>query len=129
MTRSKKSGTKDLFINPDIVVMRGEWAEEVVLDRLWFGSENVKEFQKSFEIVNPPALADPFEAFLQGAYFVRLIRRLSDDKLFGYLYWGPIGGGESTISVKPNGLEYGYNEDVYVWRPVKPFSVTGYRLQ
>lgn len=80
------------------------------------------------------------EDFYQGLNMVTVIRRKSDDKLFGYFWWDDISKyGEAMV--EPNGDEFGlecdYNAEgfdwdtdyvsYYVWEPVEAYPITAYR--
>ena len=96
------------------------------------------------------------EDYYQGVNVMAVIRRKSDGRLFGYQYWTPIAKhGDSHYET--NGTEHGFpcqwdDEavalafegeepalpdrdgpeddpfDVWVWLPVEPFTITGYRF-
>lgn len=92
---------------------------------------------REYEMVTQ-ALADT--DFYQGLNMVTVIRRLSDGKLFGYFWFDDISKhGESYV--ESNGEDFGLkgyddsgdfdwdNEYVsyYVFEPVEPFDIQGYR--
>lgn len=101
--------------------------------------ETISRFNEIFETMDSPShiLGDPDEEFYQGVTFIQLIRRKSDGQLFGFEYFEMFADGSEW---EPNGDEHGYeieppdNHDwdndyfpsVYVFLPVRPFTVTGY---
>ncbi|WP_332645066.1 hypothetical protein [Aeromicrobium sp.] len=129
-----------LIIEPDRVIMRGEWATEIIFDVAYSETENIKEFQSRFEIVKGDHLADPNESFYQGVEFMALIKRKSDERLFGYPYWRPIAkyadSDDPADNGEENGIEYEWDDETdeikggaaWVWLPVEPFTVTGYKI-
>lgn len=79
--------------------------------------------------------------FYQGLCKITVIRRLSDNKLFGYSWWDDISKhGEAYI--EPNGDEFGLECDTdaedfdwekdyvsfYVFEPVEEYSIKAYRV-
>lgn len=84
-------------------------------------------------------LAD--DDFYQGLNMVSVIRRLADNKLFGYFWWDDISKyGDSFV--EPNGEEFGlecdcsaddfdwdndYYVSYYVWVPVEEYPIKAYR--
>lgn len=86
--------------------------------------ESVYEaFTAEFEFVTSRALGDPKEDWYQGVNFTAVIRRRSDDALFGYPYWEPVSKhGEPYY--EPNG-----DNDEYMFYPVVAFNVPGYEVQ
>lgn len=103
--------------------------------------ETISRFNELFEPVeNLNTLGNPEEDFYQGITFITLIRRKSDGQLFGYEYFDMFSDGAEC---EPNGDENGYefetpdNHDwendyypaVYVFLPVRPFTVTGYTIK
>lgn len=115
-------------------------------DELFIYEDGMKEkldnFKEAFEIVNMGRniMGDPNESFYQGVNFVKLVRRKSDGKLFGFDYFRMLSDISNETGIEPNGDEHGYDfevpndfnweEDyypsVYVWLPVKTFTITGY---
>lgn len=127
---------------PDRVVLVGEWGSEVIYDVTYSGTENISEFLADFEIVSGDYMADPDEDFYQGVLFMSLIRRRSDDRLFGYPVWKMVAKYNDADEAQPNGDEHGfeteYEDDSYevisrgpfwVWLPVEPFVITGYQIK
>lgn len=128
---------------PDRVGFRGEPGEEVAQGRLDGWYENVSEqeqeefkasFNEQFEFPGKQFMANPQEDYYQGIEFMTVIRRKSDGRLFGFQYWEDISKhGESYI--EPNGDKHGFEydlesedeEDWYVFTPVEPFTITGYK--
>lgn len=130
-----------LIVEPDRVIMRGDWGSEVIYDVTWSETENIADFEAAFEIVSGHHMADPKESFYQGVEFMALIRRKADGRLFGYPYWKPVAKHAEAEDVGPNGEDHGFeatfNEDYteyvdgpyWVWLPVEPFTITGYRIE
>lgn len=122
----------------DRVVMEGEWADEIILDVAYSGTEHIDEFNELFEIVSGDHQAGT--DYYQGMDFMGLIRRKSDGRLFGYPYWSSPGNDGVETQLDPNGDDHGfestYNDDYsenltgpfWVWLPVEPFTITGYRI-
>lgn len=145
--------TQWLTVNEDEVVILGDAARdilfadkgEIIFSRESITDAQVEEFNSLFAILaEDNVLGDPNEDFYQGVTFIKVIRRLSDDKLFGYTYWTPVSKNGETY-LEANGTDHGYNfpdeltdapgfnwdEDyvsAWVFLPVKPFTVTGYEL-
>lgn len=101
-----------------------------------------REFLEQFEVVKPRGhwLADPNEDYYQGVNVMSVIRRKSDGRLFGFQYWTPISKhGEASIEFDaekhgfnyeiPEGFDWDndYLPSPYVWLPVEPFTITGYK--
>lgn len=130
-------------VEDDRVIMRGDWAEEVIHDVTFSLTENIDEFNGLFEIVKGDHVAN--EDYYQGMSMVALIRRRSDGRLFGYEYWQ--GGGEYGESlVETNGEDHGLGVDyadcwseeeyeaagqdeAYVWLPAEPYPVQYWRVK
>lgn len=133
-----------LVIEPDRVIMVGEeWPSEIVCGVQGSWTENIEEFNEAFETFGKGKefLARPKEDFYQGATFMTVIRRKSDGRLFGYERWDAIGKNASSdaepeANGDKHGLESEWNEDFtecvagpyWVWLPVEPFTVTGYKF-
>lgn len=76
----------------------------------------------------------------QGLNMITVIKRKSDDKLFGYSWWDDISKHGSSY-VESNGDEFGLECDTdadgfdwdtdyisyYVWQPVEAYYITAYR--
>ena len=126
------------------VILRGDLAESVLLDVAYSGTPGIEEFREQFEIVKGTHLAK--EDYYQGLRVMALIRRRSDGRLFGYEYFDDISKhGDGTFN-EPNGDKHGFDYDesletepgedgetddmneIYVWLPVQPFTITGYRF-
>lgn len=86
-------------------------------------------FEAEFEVVGNRILADPDETWYQGVSFVAVIQRKRDGALFGYNYWEDISK-HGEAFVEPNGYDYEeVDDDMAVWLPVEPFTVTGYQTK
>jgi hypothetical protein len=94
--------------------------------------EEMDKFLALFEIVKPEGyavhLAPRKERYSNGdVNCMKVIKRKSDETLFGYSY-SEARGDEYCDS---NGEKYGLNGKnryAYVWLPVKPFTITGYAI-
>lgn len=120
------------------VILRGELATDVIFDVAWSGTPGYKAFQELFEVVPGHHLGDPKEDYYQGVTWTALIKRRADGRLFGFSYWQPVAK-NSEAMVEPNGEDHGieteYDSDwepiggaVYVFEPVKEFTITGYEV-
>ena len=128
-------------VEDDRVIMRGEWATEIIYDVSFSLTENIDEFNELFEIIKGDHLER--EDYYQGLHMMALIRRRSDGRVFGYPYWSQIGKYEDTEDVGPNGEEHGLEEPypddqadeeawvnnlAYVWLPAEPYPVEYWRI-
>jgi len=143
-----------LVVEDDRIIMRGSLGPEVLLDIAYSGTPGIEQYKEQFELVkdggnNNRHLAA--EDYYQGLTVMTVIRRKSDGRLFGYSWWDDISKhGESSYG--SNGDEHGFEWDdevrfasqetadeddeedsdgansVYVWLPVEPFTITGYRF-
>lgn len=133
---SMKNATVDLG---NKVALYGEFGAAVV-----FGttrdysslSQALEDFEKDFRVVNQERiLANPNDSYNLDVDFIRLIERLSEGKVFGFLYEEAICG-DGQIYANHNGADHGIffapDEDfyprAYVFTPVKQFTVVGYEL-
>lgn len=130
--------TGALVNEPDRVIMRGEWATEIIYNVTWSETENIAAFETDFEIVDGDHQAGT--DYYQGLAFMSLIRRKSDGRLFGYPTWRPLAKHADTGDVDPNGEDHGFEYEfdtdynviggeIYVWLPVETFTITGYRIK
>jgi len=137
--------TRDTFVNEaDRVIIYDELAEAVIHDVL--DPEvgyNAEVFAAAFDIVSPHGefLADPTESFYQGIEVMAVIKRNADGRLFGFKYWTPVSDNAEPV-VEPNGDEHGLQFDPpdgfdwdndyfpapYVFQPIEPFTITGYKI-
>jgi len=88
------------------------------------------EFFEKYDHLGNEFPGNPEEDYYQGMTFTSVIRRKSDGKRFGFNYWKPIAKyGESYY--EPNGDEhgFGYEQDVFVFTPVEPFTVQGFKVK
>ncbi len=112
--------------------------------------ENLQEeaaaFFNLFELheLDKKFLASPTESFHDLIVMIRVIRRKSDGKLFGYEYDNSLGKYEDDESLFGNGEENGiefdfpsdydwdsrdsYHPTAFVFKPVQPFTLTGYQI-
>lgn len=93
-------------------------------------SEELDKFLAEFEVVLPSRnsylLAE--EVNFSGDSFecMVVIKRKSDGQLYGYKYYESVSNGAWD---SPNGKEYGITDpEAYVWLPVAPFTITGYKF-
>jgi len=145
-----------LVVEDDRVIMRGSLGPDVLLDIAYSGTTGYEQFKELFELVkdggdNSHHLAA--EDYYQGLTVMTVIRRKSDGRLFGYCWWDDISKHGSS-QYESNGDEHGFEWDedvrfaqdsadaddegddddsdgansVYVWLPVEPFTITGYRF-
>ena len=126
------------------VILRGELATDVLFAVAYGGTPGFDEFNELFEIVKGTRLAK--EDYYQGITVMALIRRRSDGRLFGYERFDDISKHSKNSFHEANGDEHGFQYDealevetdadgetddmneVYVWLPVQPFTITGYRF-
>lgn len=109
-------------------------------DFLEVPADIVKRFKDEFEVVGQFP-GDPSEDYYQGMTFTHVIKRKSDGELYGFKFWEDISKyGGPFLEV--NGTDYGFDYDVpdgfnweedyypqvYVFLPVKEFSVKGYEV-
>lgn len=124
-------------IEPDRIIMYGDWAQEVILDILYDENPDLEEaFHADFEIVGDKFMGDPKEDFYQGVTFITVIRRKADGRLFGYEHWQPVAK-NADYDLQENGDENGIEQEyidsehwcpIWVWLPVKEFRITGYGI-
>lgn len=131
-----------ITVEADRVILRGDLATSVLLDVAWSETPEIEAFKELFEFQGTSIHE---EDYYQGMRVMAVIRRKTDDRLFGYPYFDDISKhGESHY--EPNGSENGFDDDyldawcveggdgeddlneVYVWLPVEPFTITGYRF-
>lgn len=129
-----------LVVEQDRVVIYDELARDIISDVAWSGTPNYAAFEEQFEIISGTHMADPKESFYQGIAVMAIIKRKADDRLFGFEYWTPVSKhGEALIESNasendlefevPDGFDWGgdYYPDIYVFLPVEPFTITGYK--
>ena len=131
------------------VIIYEELASAVIFDVMGYpDDESMKagedKFAKLFELVKPEQglfFANPKDSFYQGVEAMCVIQRRTDGALFGFQYWTPIAK-NTDIDLEPNGDENGLEFDVpdgfdwdndyypkpYVFLPVEPFTITGYKI-
>ena len=138
--------TENTFVNePNRVIIYDELAKDVIyawLDPTKY-PESGQQFLDEFEFIKPVGyfLAEPNEDFYQGINVMAVIKRKADGKLFGYEYWTSVSKyGEAMI--ESNGEKHGFDFDippnfdwnndyypgVFVWLPIEPFTITGYKI-
>jgi hypothetical protein len=135
-----------ITVEENRVILRGALATAVLSADLYAETPTEEQFKSLFEIVNGPGgiwLAK--ESYSQGVNVMSVIKRKDDGRLFGYQYWTAISK-HAEAHYEPNGDDHGFeydddlepttdedgNEDdlneVYVWLPIEPFTITGYRF-
>lgn len=140
-----------LTIEEDRVVMLEQLAHAVIYGSLGENAETKEdedaenEFSHHFDIVQSMQelfLADPTDDFYQGIKVMCVIKRKSDNRLFGFEYFTPIAD-DSEAYIEANGDEHGFDFEVpddfdwdidnvpqwYVFSPVKPFTLIGYQYE
>lgn len=125
------------------VILRGQLAEDIIHGYFTFMEKDTPgydDFVAQFETPDEDFIATPADAWHNWGYYMRIIKRVSDGKLFGYPYNDTVHphsqGAEFENNAEENGLtvEYGdgYQDVVdgmpYVFLPVEPFTMTGYKL-
>lgn len=140
--------SKAIINEPDRVIMEGDWASEIVYNVAYSETENIEQFNELFTYLGSDKdyLANSSEPFYQGAMFMTVIMRKSDDKLFGYEHWDAIGKhASSEMEAEANGDEHGWESEsnynyasdtttytkgpYWVWLPVKSFVTIGYEFE
>ena len=141
-----ESTLNTVVVEEDRVILYDDLATAVIYDQLDYSGIDAEAatFLERFEIVKPDRgyfEADPDEDYYQGISVMAIIRRKSDGRLFGYQYWTPIAK-YADADIEPNGILHGFEFDppagfdwnndhyphVYVWLPVEPFTITGYKI-
>lgn len=129
-------------IAEDKVVLFDDLGSEIIHDILEPASswsevpqEIIKSFFEKFEVVKGKFPGNPEEDYYQGMEFTRVIRDKDSGNLYGYTYWEDISKHGETF-LESNGDEFGYDFDwdddyypsVYVFLPVREFSVKGFEV-
>lgn len=131
----------------DRVILFDSLANDVVYGNIDYPDDDkaTEAFLAEFEWVENPHthywLGNPEDRHYQGLDVVAVIRRLSDDRLFGFQFWKSISKyGEAYF--EGNGSEHGfdweipdgykwdedYYPDTYAFLPVEEFHITGYKI-
>lgn len=133
-----------IVVEDDRVILRGDLATSVLLDVAWDETPEIERFKELFEFQGT-SLRE--EDYYQGLRVMAVIRRKADGRLFGYPYFDDISK-HGEAHYESNGDEHGiggyedYKEEwcveggdgeddlneAYVWLPVEPFTITGYRI-
>jgi hypothetical protein len=130
---------------PDKIAFRDELGHDIAWDSLGSWGDATEDqheaFNASYEILKNGSDADWHTDgdLYQGSTLMRVIRRKSDDKLFGFAFWQ--GGGKyGEADIEPNGDENGFpskydweddvdeNEEWYVFLPVELAPLPAYRF-
>jgi hypothetical protein len=108
----------------------------VVYDVLYPGTPDIIIFQRDFTIVGD--FRTDNDDYDHGYEKITVIRRLSDQREFGYIWWWSPDG--DVNGIEPNGEDHGFEfgctiEDdwdtfqvMYVWLPVEQVSVPTYQI-
>ena len=126
---------------PDKIAFRDELGHDVAWGDLEYGdatTADIADFKEAYELISEDFHTDG--DLYQGSTLMRVIRRRSDDKLFGFGFWQ--GGGKyGEANIEPNGDDHGFpgkydwqdgvaNDEVwYVVRPVKLAPIPAYRFK
>lgn len=139
MTNTDEILQNDLRDEGNRVILRGELGNDIVWGNLQWGDSSEEKqaaFRERFDIVGDegygPKRLMAEEDYYQGLTLMRVIRRRSDGALFGFEYWEDISKHGETY-IESNAYENGLRNDpddeyeIYVFTPVEPFTMTGYR--
>lgn len=129
---------------PDKVAFRDDIGHDVAWGDLEYGDasfEQIEAFNAAYELVKNGG-RDEFHTdgdLYQGSTLMRVIRRKSDGKLFGFSYWQ--GGGKyGEANIEPNGDDHGFpgkydfqdgvdeDEAWYVFRPIELAPLPAYKF-
>jgi len=129
---------------PDKIAFRDELGHDIAWDFFDYGDakdEQKAAFEAAYEVLRHGTDADWHTDgdLYQGSTLMRVIRRKSDGKLFGFSFWQ--GGGKyGEAMVEHNGDDHGFpskydweggvdeNEVWYVFRPVELAPIPAYRF-
>lgn len=123
----------NIISNDDGVVLFGELAENVIEGLFKDDDPEMSEFLEEFEFVGNTFLSDPKEEFFDQVYLMSVIKRKSDDKLFGFEYSISVpedNSDESPYVYSSDEMEDApeVEDDGYVFMPVEPFNFPGYKF-
>lgn len=108
---------------PDLLV-----SESVTIDIInGYINELNKSFSNDYEFIGNKFLADPDEEFHEGAQFMAVIRRKTDDTLFGLPYW-IYASAPYDPYYRPGSYDSIDETYMYHFKPVQKFQVDGYRV-
>jgi hypothetical protein len=124
----------------DKVALRDELGHDVAWGDLEWGDvtkADKADFKDAYELLDGEFHTDG--DLYQGSTLMRVIRRKSDDKLFGYAFWQ--GGGKyGEADIEANGDDHGFpskydwedgvdkNEAWYVFRPIELAPLSAYKF-
>lgn len=124
---------------PDKIAFRDELGHDVARGDLAWGdatTADIADFKESYELLEEKFHTDGDT--YQGSTFMRVIRRRSDAKLFGFAFWE--GGGKyGEAQIEHNGDDHGFpskydwedgvdkDELWYVFLPVVETPITAYQ--
>jgi len=136
--------TDSIVDQPDKIAFRDKLGHDIAWDSFDYGDatdEQKAAFEAAYELVKNGANADWHTDgdLYQGTTLMRVIRRKSDGKLFGFSFWQ--GGGKyGETFVEHNGDEHGFpskydfqdgvdeDEFWYVFQPVEPAPIPAYKF-
>lgn len=149
MTNTQKTTRNTIVSEDSRVILYDELGETTIHGGLGYPYEPYQKdyeaaFEALFEVVKPAQelfFANPTDTFYQGVEAMCVIRRKADGNLFGFQYWKPIAKYDE-FELECNGDEHGFEFDVpadfdwedgyypspYVFLPVEPFTITGYKF-
>jgi hypothetical protein len=103
----------------------GSFAEDLIYGETYSPDEDMKEFLENFTM-GPRAISS-VEDFPYGITYCQVITRKSDGRQFGYEYY--YGGGKyGEPYPEPNGDDYGFDYNTYVWLPVEASGLSTYSV-
>lgn len=129
---------------PDRVAFRDDLGHDVAWGDLKYGDadpEQIEAFNAAYELVKNGS-DDEFHTdgdLYQGTTLMRVIRRKSDGRLFGFSFWQG-GGNYGEANIEPNGDDHGFpgkydfqdgvdeDEVWYVFRPVELAPLPAYKF-
>lgn len=124
----------------DKVALRDELGHDAAWGDVVHGdanAEQVTDFKEAYELLDGDFHTDG--DLYQGSTLMRVIRRKSDGKLFGFAFWQ--GGGKyGEAMIEPNGDDHGFpskydwedgvarDEVWYVFRPIELAPLPAYKF-
>ena len=125
----------------DKVALRDDLGHDVAWGDLEWGdatTADIADFKEAYELLSEEFHTDG--DLYQGSTLMRVIRRRTDNKLFGFAFWQ--GGGKyGEALIEANGDDHGFpgkydwqdgvdvDEVWYVFRPVKLAPIPAYRFE
>lgn len=135
--------TTSIVNEPDRVILKGDLAEAVMLKMMEYSWEVTEEdknaFNTLFTLDETDYLGDSQDDFYQVVTFTRVIRRNSDNKLFGCTYSDSPGNTSYELSYEQDLDKYGVTVEwdengnavegfPVVFLPVKEFTRVGFEV-